>query len=400
MRLAAGALREICREISRRIFYTHLNPSLPFPAPPRERPQGSSLNGTDGVIRKILDLLSSDPRVQGLAAGVVTRLRALVGDLPASADHHHHEPGGLFRHSLEVALKMLEQFDDQLAGERRPDGGIDIFQSTRSRCQYISFLAGLCHDIGKVFDMEVQAGGQLWSPLHCTYEAFRQTANGSPQVIWRKDRERGKHATLAILLLHHLLSGLDCYYLGYAGILQLAEILTGTHTRDQTNPIAGLVSKLDQESVEEEAPVWMTNQPDSKVNQFLRVVQALIEQGDLSVNSFSAAVYVMGEKTAVVVPLAVNLARDLLKQENIALPGNLHLYTLLSQARLVEADDCGYCVRKIKVIRKQGAVELSALIFPTEKIVPKRLLPNLPPIRFEIEPDAEQMTPNATDPLA
>src|SRR5438445_3480631 len=128
MTLAAGALREICREISRRIFYTHLNPSLPFPAPPRGRvpgmvpgtiqsspepPQGSSLNGTDDVIRKILDLLSSDPRVQGLVAGVVTRLRALVGDLPASADHHHHEPGGLFRHSLEVAVKMLEQFDDQ-----------------------------------------------------------------------------------------------------------------------------------------------------------------------------------------------------------------------------------------------------------------------------------------------
>jgi len=316
--------------------------------------------------------------VQGLAAGVVSRLRALVGDLPASADHHHHEPGGLFRHSLEVALKMLEQFDDQLFTERKPDDSVDTFQSTqnRSRCQSISFLAGLCHDIGKVCDMEAQAGGQLWSPLHCTYEAFRQT-DGSPQFIWRKDRERGKHATLAILLLHHLLAGLDCYYLGYAGILQITEILTGTHTRDQTNPIAGLVSKLDQESVEEEAPVWMTNQPDSKVSQFLRAVQALIEQGDLSVNSFSATVYVMGARTAVVVPIAVNLARDPLKQENIALPGNLHLYTLLSQARLVEADDSGYCVRKIKVTRKQGTVELSALIFPTQKIVPKADAPKL-----------------------
>ena len=82
----------------------------------------------------------------------------------------------------------------------------------------------------------------------------------------------------------------------YAGILQLAESLIGAHTRDQTNPIAGLVSKLDQESVEEEAPVWITNQPDSKVNQFLRTVQAPIEQGDLSVNSFSAVVYVMGAR--------------------------------------------------------------------------------------------------------
>src|SRR5260370_344309 len=163
MKFAAGALREICGEISRRIFYTRLNPSLPFPAPPRGRvpgmvpgtiqsapepPQGSSLNGTEEVARKTLDLLSSDPRVRDLAAAVLIRFRALVGDLPASADHHHHEPGGLFRHSLEVALKMLEQFDDQLFVERKLDAAIDSFPTAQTRCQYISFLAGLCHDIG------------------------------------------------------------------------------------------------------------------------------------------------------------------------------------------------------------------------------------------------------------
>jgi len=301
MTSGAGALRKICREIYRGIFYPHLNPSLPFPAPPRghlsgmvpgtiqsspEPPEGTMLSGTDDIIRKILDLLWSDPRVHDLAAEVLIRLRALVGDLPASADHHHHEPGGLFRHSLEVALKMLEQFNDQLFTERKPDGSIDSFQSAqnRSRYQYISFLAGLCHDIGKVFDMEVRAGAQLWSPLHSTYEAFLQKAKSSAQLTWRKDRVRGSHATLALLLLQHLLSGIDCYYLGYAGILELAEILAGTHTRDQTNPITRLVSKLDQESVEEEAHVWMTNQPDSKVNQFLRAVQSLIQHGELSLN--------------------------------------------------------------------------------------------------------------------
>jgi hypothetical protein len=48
---------------------------------------------------------------------------------------------------------------------------------------------------------------------------------------------------------------------------------------------------------------------------FLRAIQVLTEQRDLSVNSFSAAVYVMGEKTAVVVPIAVDLVRDLLNKK-------------------------------------------------------------------------------------
>lgn len=34
-----------------------------------------------------------------------------------------------------------------------------------------------------------------------------------------------------------------------------------------------------------------------------------------------------------VVPVAIQLARDLLKQEKIMLPGNIHLYDLLGQIR-------------------------------------------------------------------
>jgi hypothetical protein len=65
---------------------------------------------------------------------------------------------------------------------------------------------------------------------------------------------------------------------------------------------------------------------DSKVNQFIRVLGAMIETGELGVNFIGAPVYVAGNKTAVVVPLAVQLARELLKDENVNLPGNIHLY--------------------------------------------------------------------------
>ncbi len=90
-----------------------------------------------------------------------------------------------------------------------------------------------------------------------------------------------------------------------------------------------------------------------------------------------------------VVPGAVNLARDWLKGQKVVLPRNTHLYNELRQVRLVEADGSGHCVRKIRVVEKLGSIQLSALIFPTEKVVPKDILPTLLPTRFVIEPGIE-----------
>ena len=69
------------------------------------------------------------------------------------------------------------------------------------------------------------------------------------------------------------------------------------------------------------------------------------------------------------------------------LPGNIHLYDLLSQSGLVEADSAGRCVRKIRILGKHGPVELSALIFATQTVVPKRMIPTLPNFSFEIKPE-------------
>ena len=52
----------------------------------------------------------------------------------------------------------------------------------------------------------------------------------------------------------------------------------------------------------------MLKRADSKVNQFVRALRALIERDGLGVNSLAAPVYVAGEKAAVVVPTAIQLA--------------------------------------------------------------------------------------------
>jgi hypothetical protein len=207
-------------------------------------------------------------------------------------------------------------------------------------------------------------------------------------------------------LIHHLLGRADFEYIGREGLLQLGDAVTGTHNGGQSALLARLLRKLDQESVEEAAPDWMLMRAASKVNQFVRALRTLIERGELGVNSFAAPVYVAGEKAAVVVPAAIQSARDFLIQEKVMLPGNIHLYDLLSQSRLVEADEAGRCVRKINVRGWHGPVELSALIFATETIVPKQMIATLPNLRFEIKPeepkhgnwtaDAGKTTPTST----
>jgi Putative helicase len=108
------------------------------------------------IEEQILYWLSLDLRV--LAERLLQRFAVTVGDLPASAAHHHAEPGGLYQHSLEVALKALEEFEGSMKMERRPDGSVDSFRSSRnrSRWQYATFIAALCHDLGKLFDLEVR----------------------------------------------------------------------------------------------------------------------------------------------------------------------------------------------------------------------------------------------------
>jgi len=409
---AIAISRKICRRIYREIFRPKVNPSLPVTVHPQGwvlgmgpgtiklSPEPSEQIAIDNLIGKILTRLPSDLDCRERGARVIAKLRDLVGDLPASADHHHSTRFGLLRHSLEVALKMLEESSATPVTGHPPDWTLDGFgnRGNHSRWQYLHFLAGLCHDLGKLFEMEVRQGDRRWSPLHETYADFLRQAKTNPEMRWRADRVRGAHAIFSPSLVHHLIDCSDFKYLGREGLTQLVDAIIGTHNTEQPTPVARVLSKLDQKSVEEAAPEWMLKRADSKVSQFVRAVRILIEKGELGVNSFAAPVYVAGEKAAVVVPVAIQSARDLLKQDKVMLPGNIHLYHLLSQSGLVEADSAGRCVRKIRISGKHGPVELSALIFATETIVPKRLIPTLPKIRFEIQPEeSKHMTAHAVE---
>jgi hypothetical protein len=343
---------------------------------------------------RILYWLSLDTQVRALAERLLQRFALTVGDLPASAAHHHAEPGGLYRHSLEVALKALEEFEGNMVMERRADGSVDSFRSSRNRprWQYATFIAALCHDLGKLFDLEVRGKGETWCPIHEPYAEFGRRTK-TPVASWRGDREHGAHARASLVLLHHVISREDVAYLGVPRLEHLFSCLAEGHSKSTASLLSVAVSRADQANVEH-AQAVIAARPDSKAGQLLQAFQELIANGEMGVNVPGAQVYVEADKAAVVVPMAITLVRDRLKARGISLPPNIKLYDILRNARLVDADAAGRSVRRIKVQGRQGPVSLSALIFPAEKVVPKLILPTLLPTQFEIltEPAAEAAT--------
>jgi hypothetical protein len=396
VKTAAALPRKIWRQISRKIFRQNRTLTLPVPAHPRgqqsgavagmfEPPPESQRIVLDELTETILSRLPEEMDCRSRGARVMAKLRDLVGDLPASADHHHSSRFGLLQHSLEVALKMLEEFEKTLLPDAPPDLVVFNVAADPLQTQYLYFLAGLGHDLGKLFDLELVAGGRRWSPLNQTYAEFLRQVKREPMLEWNAKRVRGGHAELSPWLVHHLLSPADIRFIGLERLPELTGALTGTHAGDDSTPMARLVRTLDQQSVERAAPEWMIKRPDSKVNQFIRALRHLISDGRLSVNSPGAPVYVTGDKAAVVVPRSISAARGFLKEEDkIKLPSNHHLYDLLAQAEVVEADENHQCVKRIRVPGKRGPVELYALIFATNTIIPQAILPTLPKVTFEV----------------
>jgi len=401
---AAAASRKIWREISRQIFRQDRTLTLPVPEPPRgqesgavrgmfEPPPESQRVLLDELTESILSRLPEEMDCRTRGARVIAKLRDLVGDLPASADHHHSDRFGLLQHSLEVALKMLEQFEKTLLPEAPPNVALFNTEADPLQTQYLYFLAGLGHDLGKLLDMDVWAEGKRWSPLHETYTDFLARAKAGPELRWNEERVRGGHAQFSVWLMHHLLTPLDIRFIGLERLPELMAALAGTHTADQSIPLARLVSKADQQSVEQAAPDWMLKREDSKVSQFIRALRDLISGGRLNVNSPGAPVYATGDNAAAVIPRSLSTARHYLKEYKITLPSNHHLYDLLAQAGVVEADENGQCVKRIRVPGKRGPVELYALIFTAETIIPEHILHTLPTVTFEVVPE-EPKQPN------
>lgn len=117
------------------------------------------------ILRMAKTLGLSETDFNRLVLQAVFRLAAYVELVPASRQHHHREAGGLFRHSLEVAFEAAQMSKGVIFSR---SGSTEEIDAAKPRWALACFLAGLCHDVGKVesnFEVYDRSTGERWNPF-------------------------------------------------------------------------------------------------------------------------------------------------------------------------------------------------------------------------------------------
>ena len=126
-----------------------------------------TLTACKGQIDYSLEETKLDPVNRPPLVAVIHRVVEQMMNLPAASTHHHRTSGGLFYHSLEVAM---------LAGRTARDEGED--EAMVMAC----YLAGLLHDLGKIRSLFIVS---KYEPAQATAEfGERQPA----PLIWDPDQ--------------------------------------------------------------------------------------------------------------------------------------------------------------------------------------------------------------------
>ncbi|EEX1005141.1 helicase [Escherichia coli] len=134
--------------------------------------------------------------------------------LPASENHHHNGIGGLFSHSLDVAVLSLK---NAYHSELRPIGYQDEEVQRRKLYLYASFICGLVHDAGKIYDVDVVSlnldSPLVWTPSkYSLLDWARENGVIEYEIHWRS-RIHNQHNVWSSVFLERILNPVCMAYL-------------------------------------------------------------------------------------------------------------------------------------------------------------------------------------------
>jgi hypothetical protein len=159
---------------------------------------------------------------------VIDRLIEYVHMIPASEDHHHSGPGGLFYHSVEASLYAMRA---AIVKKFETTGMIDLDREMEPRARYAAWLGGLVHDLGKVLgDITVDAVTVFdkyskvvnaehnevpaWKPDKWSiFDWAKEHKVVTYSVSYRKDRRHNRHNVDTVLMLRQIVG--DGYAMDY-----------------------------------------------------------------------------------------------------------------------------------------------------------------------------------------
>lgn len=238
------------------------------------------------------------------------RLAAFVHLLPASQAHHHRGAGGMLRHSLEVGLWALQQTEGKLIR------GVTTPQQRRviePRWRLAVFLAGACHDLGKVVtDLTVtdRANAQRWRPYHQgVYDWALSHDIENYFLHWQEGR--GKHHTNVSSTLIDAVIAKESFDWISDGSTDVVIWLTESLNSNpgQTNQIHDYVVRADQLSVERDLKTMGVAMAGYEigvpVERYLTdIMRRLVREGVWRINEPSARVWNIDGITYLVWPMA------------------------------------------------------------------------------------------------
>ena len=234
----------------------------------------------------------------------IERYGQTVHLIPASENDHHHGPGGLLSHGLEVGLYTMNFGKGTLYGK---DMGIKK-KDARERWLFACFMAGLCHDLGKVeIDVKVTSEtGQVW-PRHLMTLSEWATRHQIKRysVDWRPNRYK-EHDHYALGLLDKVLTNDDRSYINeYDNELlkELIQALTG-YSREAgehwPHNLREMLKKADGASVEKDLTHSRTpaelglERPIPLIRHYHDGIRGMFKKGKWKINEPGGAAWVIG----------------------------------------------------------------------------------------------------------
>lgn len=238
------------------------------------------------------------------------RLAAFVHLLPASQAHHHRGAGGMLRHSLEVGLWALQQTEGKLIR------GVTTPQQRRviePRWRLAVFLAGVCHDLGKVVtDLTVtdRANAQKWRPYHQGVYDWALSHDVENYFLhWQEGRAK-HHTNVSSTLIDAVIAKESFDWISDGStdvVIWLTESLNSNP--GQTNQIHDYVVRADQLSVERDLKTMGVAMAGYEigvpVERYLTdIMRRLVREGVWRINEPSARVWNIDGITYLVWPMA------------------------------------------------------------------------------------------------
>jgi hypothetical protein len=287
---------------------------------------------------------------------VIKRFIRKVYDAPASEKHHHSEPFGLLKHSLETVIHALMEQHKILELRYDNKGNLDsqFNLKNKEKVLYRTAIRALFHDAGKMFDFVIKSGNVVFDPLEDNLLDFKLKYPNC-ELIWKQDRTK-KHEKRNIILLFDILTQHDRKYLSAINFLQLIDNFFGYDPKDTIQElikeadVKSVVKNVNTETIEKKQNTKKSDTSSTDIeedetilltNYFLTSIQDLINQNTFVTNRLGGQFFVLDTVTFIVNPLVIEKSLTYMRKKYNYKTTKNHIISILKDKNVIISDESG-----------------------------------------------------------